>query len=220
MPAAAASLAQIIHDHVTDEEWRDVPGYEGFYMASSHGRVKSLDRVVFHGTYTKMGKPVYRQQPGKLMPGYPTKRGYLSASLCREGVSWTVTIHRVVALTFLGPVPDGLEVCHNDGNPANNRPENLRYDTHKENNADKHLHGTQLQGTTITQSKLTEFEVLYLRYLHGKGGIPDRESTALQYGVHAATIQKILSGKTWKHLPLEPTRLQVHEAFNVDVGWV
>lgn len=55
MTAAAASLAQIIHDHVADEEWRDVPGYEGFYMASSHGRVKSLGRTTFAGRHTKQG---------------------------------------------------------------------------------------------------------------------------------------------------------------------
>lgn len=38
------------------------------------------------------------------------------------------------------PCPEWMEVCHNDWNPANNHPDNLRYDTHSENNKDRHRH--------------------------------------------------------------------------------
>ena len=33
-------------DYDLDEEWRDIPGYEGCYQASSLGRLRSLNRVV------------------------------------------------------------------------------------------------------------------------------------------------------------------------------
>jgi hypothetical protein len=29
-----------------EEIWKDVPEYEGYYQASTEGRVKSLDRIV------------------------------------------------------------------------------------------------------------------------------------------------------------------------------
>lgn len=45
-------------------------------------------------------------------------------------------------LAFVGPCPDGMEVCHNDGNPENNRVENLRYGTRSDNMRDKRKHGT------------------------------------------------------------------------------
>lgn len=33
----------------SEEEWRPVVGYEGYYEVSNHGRVRSVDRVVPHG---------------------------------------------------------------------------------------------------------------------------------------------------------------------------
>lgn len=45
----------------------------------------------------------------------------------------TYTIHKIVAETFLGPVPDGLEIDHRDGDKSNNNVTNLEYVTHAEN---------------------------------------------------------------------------------------
>ncbi|AXV72811.1 hypothetical protein CJO75_01120 [Ralstonia solanacearum] len=59
----------------------------------------------------------------------------------REGLK--TGIHRLVALTFLGPPPSRQhEVAHNDGNRANNIVTNLRWATHAENVADTFRHGT------------------------------------------------------------------------------
>lgn len=49
----------------------------------------------------------------------------------------TVTVHGLVAEVFIGPRPEGLDVCHNDGDKSNNRASNLRYDTHSENQKDE-----------------------------------------------------------------------------------
>jgi hypothetical protein len=51
-----------------------------------------------------------------------------------------VTIHGAVLEAFVGPRPEGMEACHNNGNPAANRLENLRWDTHAGTVADVHLH--------------------------------------------------------------------------------
>ncbi|WP_248099523.1 HNH endonuclease signature motif containing protein [Corynebacterium kefirresidentii] len=56
-------------------------------------------------------------------------------------------VHRLVMAAFVGPCPDGMEVCHNDGNPANNYVGNLRYDTHQANYADMFIHNTHGMAT-------------------------------------------------------------------------
>lgn len=43
---------------------------------------------------------------------------------------------------FVGPRPDGMVTCHNDGNPANNNLSNLRWDTQSNNQLDAVKHGT------------------------------------------------------------------------------
>jgi hypothetical protein len=54
-----------------------------------------------------------------------------------------IPIHRLVALTFIGPCPDGLEVCHNDGVHTNVTRGNIRYGTKSDNAKDRVKHGRQ-----------------------------------------------------------------------------
>src|SRR5690606_8270706 len=72
--------------------------------------------------------------------------GYLSVGLNKVGaVKKRVTVHRLVATAFLGPSDLPL-VRHIDGNPKNNRVENLRFGTESENAYDRVAHGTQHRG--------------------------------------------------------------------------
>ena len=43
---------------------------------------------------------------------------------------------------FVGPCPKGMVCCHNDGDPTNNRPGNLRWDSYAANFRDAMVHGT------------------------------------------------------------------------------
>lgn len=111
------------------EIWKDIPGYEGRYQASTDGRIRSVDhrvRVVAHGTEAT------RLVRGRVLrPGKYCKAGHVSVVLGHGEPG--VPVHQLIALTFLGPAPDKCEVCHNDGNPGNNALRNLRYDTRSEN---------------------------------------------------------------------------------------
>ena len=108
-----------------EEVWKDIPGYEGRYQASTMGSVRSLDRV----QKTKKG---HRHYKGKVLrPGGFCKSGHVSVVL-GHGKSGS-PVHQLVALTFLGPCPKGKEVLHGDGNPKNNKLDNLRYGTRSEN---------------------------------------------------------------------------------------
>lgn len=113
------------------EVWKPVVGYEGRYEVSDLGRVRSLDRVVNgapgKGTYLK---------PGVVLRHGTHRQGYHLVSLHDGTGRRTHKVHRLVALAFLGPAPDGSEACHNNSDPSDNRALNLRWDTRSGNMLD------------------------------------------------------------------------------------
>ncbi|QPO16649.1 HNH endonuclease [Mycobacterium phage KashFlow] len=123
------------------EEWRPAPGYEGLYEVSSHGRVRSLDRTV----PTRRHPGGVRKLRGCLLKPSPSKYGHLMVSPSKDGRQKVEYIHHLVMLAFSGPRPDGMLVCHNDGDPANNRLDNLRWDDQFGNMRDTLSHGTCFQ---------------------------------------------------------------------------
>jgi hypothetical protein len=77
------------------------------------------------------------------------KDGYLRVSSGHE----RHLVHRLVLSAFVGPCPEGLEAAHRDGDPANNRAENLMWASHAENCAQKIGHGTLLAGENHPRCK-------------------------------------------------------------------
>lgn len=118
------------------ERWCPVVGYEDAYQVSTLGRVRSLDREVYSG------RGRHRRHVGRLLSIY-TGDHYSKVRLKIDGDGGkTHNVHTLVAEAFIGPRPDGLEVCHNNGDAHDNRRENIRYDTHSANGLDKVKHGT------------------------------------------------------------------------------
>lgn len=109
------------------ETWKDIPGYEGYYQASSEGRIKSIDRVVDHELN---GPTKYR---GQLLSTKISNTGYLMVGLTVKGKSKNLTVHRLVAYAFLGADPK-MTVNHKNGIRTDNRINNLEYLTIGENN--------------------------------------------------------------------------------------
>ena len=121
----------------TLEQWKPVHGYEEIYEVSSHGRVRSVDRTV-----TCSDGKVHRYK-GKVLSACLSKRGgYPLVNLRDQGKGQTRYVHSLVAEAFIGSRPEGMEVCHNDGDSTNNHLDNLRYDTSSDNELDKVRHGT------------------------------------------------------------------------------
>lgn len=63
--------------------------------------------------------------------------GYPKVMLHRNGIQHHRTVHSLVAEAFIGPRPDGLDICHGNNNASDPNVDNLRYDTRKANEADK-----------------------------------------------------------------------------------
>lgn len=118
------------------ERWLPIPGYVGIYEVSDLGRVRSVPRTV---THSDGNESTYR---GKLLrPQVSKAGGYHHVQLSLNSVVKTTHVHRAVMAAFVGPLPDGLQVCHGDGDPTNNALDNLRYDTPSANQQDKVRHG-------------------------------------------------------------------------------
>ena len=128
--------------------------------------------------------------PGRLK-ALSDSRGYRVTSIGKR----VIGVHQLVAAAFVGPVPTGFGVCHNDGDPANNRADNLRIDTPKGNMADQYRHGTRVMGERHPAAKFTEADVREIRRLRACG-LMHREIGAL-LGVGRRTIATILQGRTW-----------------------
>lgn len=125
--------------------------------------------------------------------------GYPCVCMKRRGKYRVLIVHQLIAEAFLGPRPPGMFVCHNDGNPWNNRIENLRHDTHQGNEDDKKIHGTRPRGTKSKLAKLDDDQVREIRRLRAVEGITVTE-LGRRYGVHHGNISDICNRKIWKHL--------------------
>lgn len=118
------------------EEWRPVDGWEGHYEVSSRGQIRSLPRRIVQ----RNGHPITVR--GKILkPIVTSADGRSKVTMNGGGRTERQLVHRMVLTAFAGPCPDGLEACHNNGNPTDNRLRNLRWDTHSGNMQDMVRHG-------------------------------------------------------------------------------
>lgn len=172
-----------------EEIWKDIPGYEGKYQASNMGRIRSLDRKV-RGVCHYTGKDFYRRIKGQLLkPGRFCKAGHVSVVLGHGTTGKPV--HQLVMKTFAGETPEGMEVLHINGDPADNRLENLRYGTRRDNILDVYRIGKAWR-------KLTADDVVCIRF-KCFCGFCDQE-IADEYDVTKGTVAEIRKGRTYKWL--------------------
>jgi hypothetical protein len=177
------------------ERWKDIETWEGLYMISDYGRVRSLPREVHYpsGQILKVKDRILKH--GTNGCGYPditlTKRPHRKERH---------TIHRLVARHFLDN-PRGLnEVNHKDGVKTNPHYTNLEWCTQSENR--QHAYDTGLQvarvGEELRWTKLTDEAVREIRRraINGERAWDMHK----EYGVTYQNLRFIIQGKTWKHV--------------------
>ena len=109
-----------------EEIWKPVKNYEGIYLISSLGRIKSVSRYI--PTYYGLRKTKVR-----ILKTRSDKDGYQLVNLSVNKTQNTFKVHRLVAETFIKNILNKPEVNHKDKNKANNSLRNLEWVTAKEN---------------------------------------------------------------------------------------
>lgn len=180
------------------EEWRAIPGFE-CYEVSNKGRVRNWRYRCRWEPRTRT-----RSEP-RIINGWRQK-GYLYVSL--DGVKRRV--HHVVLEAFIGPCPDGMVGCHNNGNPGDASLENLRWDTGRANQADRIVHGTDCRGEKCPNSVLVSSEVARIKRRIIAGEMLSH--LAKEHCVTIQAISQIKRGFNWAHI--EP---QLNEAMKAMV---
>ncbi len=172
-------------EHYTQEQWCviwDAPDF----MISNFGRVMRI-------------RAIRSARIGGIMKPWLSKDGYRMVSLYSDGERKGFQLHRLICKAFVGPAPSIYHhVAHNNGDPLDNRPTNLRWATPKENMADREAHGNTMHGTTNHKAKLTEADVHYIRRQRKTYGVG--MNLARRYGVSETTIADIMAGDSWQHL--------------------
>lgn len=129
-----------------EEIWKNIPDYGDFYMASNLGRIKVKERKIkkFCGLHNKIVEQTYKERV--LAATKADKYGHMNVHLGINKEKFVIGVHRLVLFAFVGFPEIGQEGCHNNGIASDNRIENLRWDTHANNNADRKKHGTYPSG--------------------------------------------------------------------------
>lgn len=123
------------------------------------------------------------------------RKGYGQMSVAGR----TRLAHRLAYELAVGPIPDGLQVCHRCDNPPCCNPAHLFLGTAADNQHDKGAKGRAARGSANGGGgKLTEDQVRTIKARLARGDTPVALSHA--YGVSAAMIRYIRSGKKWGHL--------------------
>lgn len=174
------------------ETWIDVPGFGDHYQASSCGRVKTKLRKVTKTVSGKLTTQTYKERV--LSPCARNKYGHQVVHLCVDGKRMNVSVHTMVLLAFHGYPPDSTVACHNNGDPTDNRPENLRWDTQTSNNHDRKAHGNYAIGEEHPEAKISQSDAM--RIANGEMTKPE----AMRLGISHSQFYRIKNGESWKHI--------------------
>ena len=109
------------------ELWKDIKGLEKVYQVSTLGRVRSLNRTVTNSRGRKQSFKETILQPENVYNGYER------VFLYKDGMGQHKRVATLVYETFIGPIPEGKEIDHINGDRTDNRLFNIRCVSHMEN---------------------------------------------------------------------------------------
>lgn len=182
-----------------NEVWNDVKNYEGLYLVSNFGRIKSLDKTVKSGIFNN---PL-RFVPGKIMTPKPDKDGYLRIGLTSNFKKKIIPVHRIVAGAFLENPLNKPQVNHINGIKYDNLVENIEWATLSENRVHSYRTGLQnglnRRGAKNNFVKLTKEQVIEIRRLYALSNVTQKE-LAVRFGITQGGVHNVVNFKSWNYL--------------------
>lgn len=173
-----AKVVKTMHGEIL----KPVVGYEGIYEVSNVGRVFSIR--------TFAGNP-----RRKLMSPYIDHKGYHRVGLSRGGKRNGYTVHRLVLTAFCGPrAKDGMAM-HLNNKRRDNRLNNLRWGTSRQNVDQMVRDGRSVWGWRSPRAKLCKADIQDIKRSSRSG--ESRSSIARRLKVSADIIGNVLRGKTY-----------------------
>jgi hypothetical protein len=160
------------------EEWRKIEGWP--YEVSSIGRVRNLK--------------------GHIMATHISKYdGRYFITLRNKGKQAYHRVHRLMLTAFVGECPEGMECAHLNGIQTDNRIENLKWVTRKENMAHQYLHGTRIMGERSAQAKLTIEQAIEIKNTYKKRSNfrSNIREICKKFNISESVVRNISKGLRW-----------------------
>jgi len=167
--------------------YKDIPGFPG-YRVGDDGSVWSRRR-------SPIVLPEYRW---KLLKYWVNEDGHLHYGIYSDGKIHNRFGHQLVLMAFVSPCPKGMECCHENGNPSDNRLSNLRWDTRKSNSEDCIRHGRRPRGKDHGRAKIVDSDIPVIRQMIASGS--SKASVARKYGISSQQVRRIAERIQWKHV--------------------
>jgi len=138
---------------------------------------------------------IIRNDTGKVLVQMPDKDGYMKVSLSHGPVIKRCSVHRLVALAFIGK--SDLQVDHINRKKADNRLENLRYVTASENQRHSWSGGNRTGYAVMSPGDVFRgYCVAVSIHFHARAGFSGKQNASF-HGVSQPTICDIKFGRSW-----------------------
>ena len=178
----SANTLKFYFEDLTGEVWVDIIGYEGLYMVSNKGRIKSLEVSIT----TKNGQ--LRKSQLRLLKNRLDAEGYQYVSLYKNKISSNKKVHRLVAIHFMPNPQNKPQVNHKNFIKTDNTIDNLEWVTNSENTIHSYLFGNRKTLLSVQD------------HLEIKKSNKKKSELAKIYNTTTTTIYRIKNNKIRKYL--------------------
>jgi hypothetical protein len=176
---------------IEGEVWKPINNYEGLYMASNMGRIKSLPRTA---PVLRGGSRIVH---AKILTRRPNVRGYIRIELSKivdgRQVRKIFSVHRLIAETFISNPNGKPTVNHLNTITWDNRVSNLEWATQSEQVQYAASHGNRPLGINAPQAKFTDQVIEEVKRL-GKEGHDYKEIASL-YNMSISYAHALIGGR-------------------------